>query len=106
MSSSAAGTPPWSPANWALAATASSPSSPACMSIPSGAAARNSPTACATPPTDRVLQPGGRRPPLTKKDPELVPILLGLLEDVTGGDPQSGARYVRPSLEALSCELA
>lgn len=57
-------------------------------------------------PSDRVRQPGGGRPPVKKKDPDLVPTLLGLVEDVTGGDPQSGAKFVRRSLEALSRELA
>jgi hypothetical protein len=57
-------------------------------------------------PSDRVRKPGGGRPPVKKKDPELVPALLGLVEDVTGGDPQSGARFVRRGLEALSRELS
>jgi hypothetical protein len=57
-------------------------------------------------PTDRVRNPGGGRRPVKKKDPDLVPTLLGLVEDVTGGDPQSGAKFVRRSLEALSRELS
>src|SRR3954466_15271652 len=52
-------------------------------------------------PADRVRKPGGGRPPVKKKDSELVPTLLGLVEDVTGGDPQTGAKFVRRSLEAL-----
>jgi hypothetical protein len=57
-------------------------------------------------PTDRIRRPGGGRPPVKKKDAELVPTLLALVEDVTGGDPQSSARFVRRSLEALSRELS
>src|SRR5947209_6426001 len=40
-----------------------------------------------------------------KKDATLVPDLLILVEDVTGGDPQSGTTFVRRSLETLSREL-
>jgi hypothetical protein len=57
-------------------------------------------------PADRIRKPGGGRPPVKKKDPALVPTLLSLVEDVTGGDPQGGAKFVRRSLEALSRELS
>jgi hypothetical protein len=56
-------------------------------------------------PTDRIRKPGGGRPTVKKNDPTVVPDLLVLVEDVTGGDPQSGATFVRRSLEALSREL-
>jgi len=51
--------------------------------------------------------PQARRRPARaeKKDATLVPDLLILVEDVTGGDPQSGTRFVRRSLQALSREL-
>jgi Rhodopirellula transposase DDE domain len=41
-----------------------------------------------------------------KKDPEIVDVLTQLAEPVTGGDPMSGDKYVRRSLQTLSDELA
>src|SRR5262245_9296171 len=41
-----------------------------------------------------------------KKDPEIVEVLTQLAEPVTGGDPMSGDKYVRRSLQTLSDELA
>jgi hypothetical protein len=57
-------------------------------------------------PTDRVRQPGAGRPPVTKKDPQIVEDLKQLVEPVTGGDPMTEARYVRCSLQHLSDGLA
>src|SRR5262245_17254043 len=57
-------------------------------------------------PPRRPHPPPGRGPAgAGKKDPTLVPDLLTLVEDVSCGDPQSGARYVLRSLETLSREL-
>src|SRR5262245_52093067 len=54
----------------------------------------------------RPHPPPRRRPAgAEKKDPTLIPDLLILVEDVTGGDPQRGTKFVRRSLEALSREL-
>src|SRR5262245_13354361 len=66
---------------------------------------RRTPGRLARPPR-RPHPPARRRPQgAEKKDPTLVPDLLILVEDVTGGDPQSGARFVRRGLETLSREL-
>jgi hypothetical protein len=52
-------------------------------------------------PTDRVRLPGGGRPRLEKKTPQLLPLLKEFLEAHAGGDPMSTRRWVRLSLRQL-----
>jgi transposase len=55
---------------------------------------------------DRVRQPGGGRPPLASRDPQLTAALGELLEASTRGDPQSPLCWTSQSTRALASQLA
>lgn len=57
-------------------------------------------------PSGRVRRPGGGRPPLIDRDPELPTRLEGLVEPLTRGDPESPLRWTIKSTRTLSAELA
>ena len=92
--------------NSATAVIGRSPSITGLTSIPSAGGGRNSPTRWKADPLDRVRLPGGGRPALEKKIPEVLPALLEAWSGPqTGGDPMGRTKFVRPSLETLSTEL-
>jgi hypothetical protein len=53
----------------------------------------------------RVRRPGGGRRPVEDQDPELVPVLLSLVEPDERGDPVSPLRWTVKSLRTLAGEL-
>jgi transposase len=53
----------------------------------------------------RVRRPGGGRRPAEDQDPELVPVLLSLVEPDERGDPVSPLRWTVKSLRTLAGEL-
>jgi len=56
-------------------------------------------------PDGRVRRPGGGRKLLAETDPGLRPVLLGLVEDSTRGDPESPLVWTTKSVKKLSDEL-
>jgi Rhodopirellula transposase DDE domain len=56
-------------------------------------------------PIDRIRQPGGGRPPVEVRDPELESALEAIVAPETAGDPQSTTKYKRSSLRHLSTRL-
>ena len=56
-------------------------------------------------PGGRVRRPGGGRRPAEGQDPQLVPVLLGLVEPDERGDPMSPLRWTTKSLRNLAGEL-
>jgi transposase len=56
-------------------------------------------------PEGRVRRPGGGRKPLAETDPGLRPVLLGLVEDSTRGDPASPLVWTTKSVKKLAGEL-
>lgn len=56
-------------------------------------------------PVRRIRCPGGGRPPVTVTDHELLPLLEGLVEPTTRGDPMSPLRWTCKSTRRLAAEL-
>lgn len=56
-------------------------------------------------PPGRIRRVGGGRPTLLALDPELSPMLEGLVEPVARGDPESPLRWTNKSTRSLSAEL-
>src|SRR4051812_21683968 len=56
-------------------------------------------------PVGRVRRPGAGRPPVTSRDPDLLPALLALIEPDERGDPTSPLRWTIKSLRSLAGEL-
>lgn len=56
-------------------------------------------------PVRRIRAPGGGRPPVTVTDHELLPLLEGLVEPTTRGDPMSPLRWTCKSTRRLAAEL-
>ncbi len=56
-------------------------------------------------PAGRVRRPGGGRPALVVRDPDLPRRLEALVEPLTRGDPESPLRWTSKSTRALSAEL-
>jgi hypothetical protein len=56
-------------------------------------------------PPGRVRRPGGGRPALVVRDPELPRSLEALVEPLTRGDPESPLRWTSKSTRALAAEL-
>src|SRR5436309_15043745 len=54
----------------------------------------------------RVRRPGGGRPALVVRDPDLPSHLEALVEPLTRGDPESPLRWTSKSTRALAAELA
>jgi len=54
----------------------------------------------------RVRRPGGGRPALVERDPDLPRHLEALVEPLTRGDPESPLRWTSKSTRALAAELA
>jgi len=57
-------------------------------------------------PPGRVRRPGGGRPALVTRDPDLPSRLEGLVEPLTRGDPESPLRWTSKSTRTLAAELA
>jgi Rhodopirellula transposase DDE domain len=57
-------------------------------------------------PPGRVRRPGGGRPALVARDPDLPSRLEALVEPLTRGDPESPLRWTSKSTRALAAELA
>ena len=57
-------------------------------------------------PAGRVRRPGGGRPSLVVRDPDLPARLEALVEPLTRGDPKSPLRWMSKSTRALAAELA
>jgi len=57
-------------------------------------------------PAGRVRRPGGGRPAIVVRDPDLPSRLEALVEPLTRGDPESPLRWTSKSTRALSDELA
>jgi hypothetical protein len=57
-------------------------------------------------PPGRVRRPGGGRPALVVRDPDLPRSLEALVEPLTRGDPESPLRWTSKSTRALATELA
>jgi hypothetical protein len=57
-------------------------------------------------PPGRVRRPGGGRPALVTRDPDLPSRLEALVEPLTRGDPESPLRWTSKSTRALAAELA
>jgi hypothetical protein len=57
-------------------------------------------------PPGRVRRPGGGRPALVVRDPDLPRSLEALVEPLTRGDPESPLRWTSKSTRALAAELA
>jgi len=57
-------------------------------------------------PAGRVRRPGGGRPALVERDPDLPRSLEALVEPLTRGDPESPLRWTSKSTRALAAELA
>ena len=57
------------------------------------------------PPKGRLRRPGAGRPPLTSKDPGLVPALKALIEPATRGDPESPLLWTSLSAAKLAATL-
>ncbi len=57
-------------------------------------------------PAGRVRRPGGGRPGLVARDPDLPSRLEALVEPLTRGDPESPLRWTSKSTRALAAELA
>ena len=57
-------------------------------------------------PAGRVRRPGGGRPALVVRDPDLPAWLEALVEPLTRGDPESPLRWTSKSTRALAAELA
>src|SRR3972149_3150097 len=57
-------------------------------------------------PPGRGRPPGGGRPALVTRDPDLPSRLEALVEPLTRGDPESPLRWTSKSTRALSAELA
>jgi hypothetical protein len=57
-------------------------------------------------PAGRVRRPGGGRPALVVRDPDLPRSLEALVEPLTRGDPESPLRWTSKSTRALAAELA
>lgn len=56
-------------------------------------------------PAGRLRRPGAGRPPLVKRDPDLLQALESLVEPLTRGDPESPLRWTCKSTRALAVEL-
>jgi transposase len=56
-------------------------------------------------PGGRVRRPGGGRRTVEDQDPQLMPVLLGLVEPDERGDPMSPLRWTTKSLRTLAGEL-
>lgn len=56
-------------------------------------------------PEGRVRRPGGGRPALVERDPDLLERLEALVEPLTRGDPASPLRWTSKSTRALAAEL-
>lgn len=63
------------------------------------------PIAAKPPPVRRIRCPGGGRPPVTVTDQALLPLLEGLVEPTTRGDPRSPLRWTCKSTRRLATEL-
>ena len=57
-------------------------------------------------PAGRIRRPGGGRPSLVVRDPDLPRCLDELVEPLTRGDPESPLRWTSKSTRALAAELA
>ncbi|MEX1127422.1 MAG: ISAzo13 family transposase, partial [Vicinamibacterales bacterium] len=57
-------------------------------------------------PPGRVRRPGGGRPALVARDPDLPSRLEALVEPLSRGDPESPLRWTSKSTRALAAELA
>jgi hypothetical protein len=57
-------------------------------------------------PPGRIRRPGGGRPALVARDPDLPSRLEALVEPLTRGDPESPLRWTSKSTRALAAELA
>jgi hypothetical protein len=57
-------------------------------------------------PAGRVRRPGGGRPALVERDPDLPRHLEALVEPLTRGDPESPLRWTSKSTRTLAAELA
>ena len=53
----------------------------------------------------RIRRPGGGRKPITQSDPQLVRRLEAMIEETTGGDPESPLRWTCKSTRALADAL-
>jgi hypothetical protein len=56
-------------------------------------------------PAGRIRRPGGGRPALVARDPDLPDRLEQLVEPLTRGDPESPLRWTSKSTRALAAEL-
>ena len=57
-------------------------------------------------PPGRVRRPGGGRPTVVARDPDVPRLLEGLVEPLARGDPESPLRWTSKSTRALAAELA
>lgn len=57
------------------------------------------------PPVGRIRRPGGGRKPLESTDPAFRPVLEGILEETTAGDPMSQLRWTCRSTAQIAREL-